>query len=291
MLIRTDENLNIIQLITVGCVLPNTPNYYQIEKEDITDEIIHHILDYQYINNQFVLRVDQHEKREKVLETKLTNMRMICNQTITYGIDYNNAHYSLSDEDQMNLTNLSLMAQSGVPYVPYHADGQLCRMYSAEEIIAISQLAIQWITFHTTYYNFTKSYLKNITDMNQLIAFQYGMPLSEYFMTEIQTIMGGIDITPFMVQLFPDPISNYSHYMIYRPDLSVDTIDFSKAIFWDPDEHRPEPPSPEPDPGPEPPNEGDDPIEPETLPDEDEQIDDDGDFQSSNGEDNPIHNS
>ena len=51
-----------------------------------------------------------------------------------------------------------LMAQystikEGAPAVPYHADGELCRMYPAEEFASLAQAATAHVFYHRTYCN------------------------------------------------------------------------------------------------------------------------------------------
>ena len=242
MLIRINNNHDIIQFILVGTVPYGTPNFYQIKKEDVTDEILRHILHYQYIDGQFILKSDAAEKLAQVKSTKLANMRTICNQVIEYGIDVNNEHFSLSPEDQMNLTNLSMMAQGGIEQIPYHADGELCRIFTATEIIEIATLAIRWITFHTTYHNFMKAKINDMTDPTTIAEFQYGDTLGSPYMEHVQEMIGGLDPTPYLIHMFDDPIENYSS--ILDPvdcTETVDAIDFDAAHFsGGPDEEDPD---------------------------------------------------
>ena len=73
MLIQVNDNHDIICVKLVGTVPYGTPNFYQIKKEDVTDEILRHILHYQYIDGQFILKSDAAEKLAQVKSTKLTN--------------------------------------------------------------------------------------------------------------------------------------------------------------------------------------------------------------------------
>jgi len=70
-------------------------------------------------------------------ESKINEMSRICRQTIEAGFDLElrgeTRHFSLSTQDQLNLISLSTMAQTQ-SIIPYHADGEECEFYTADEI-------------------------------------------------------------------------------------------------------------------------------------------------------------
>lgn len=59
---------------------------------------------------------------------KIVEMSAVSNVKITDGVDYNNEHFRLTMNDQISLTTLGYLAQSGQS-VPYHADGKVCRIF------------------------------------------------------------------------------------------------------------------------------------------------------------------
>lgn len=240
MIIQIDENNNVISLITVGGLPEGDPSYIRLNKYDVPTEILEHITDYKYIDGEFIHQDDPDIKYiDDIRNTKITLISSACKQVIEAGIDFNGEHYSLTAEDQMNLTNLSMMAQT-LPMVPYHADGQLCRMYSAEEITTLATNAIRWVTFHTTYHNFLKSYIKSITDLQTLIETHYGSMLPDAYTEQLSQILSdGVDFTKFLVDV-PDT-TDY--------DKLTGKIDIDK-MTWEEDMNQPEPtPEPEPDEG------------------------------------------
>ena len=77
------------------------------------------------------------EVRSQLLET----ISQSCQQTILNGIDVtltngNVEHFSLEEADQINLTTAYNAVQSGAAGYPYHANNQLCKIYSAEQVYA-----------------------------------------------------------------------------------------------------------------------------------------------------------
>lgn len=121
---------------------------------------------------------------------KITEMCAICQTTITNGIDYNDEHYRLNTTDQINLTSLYTLAQTGRS-VPYHADGKVCRMFAPEEFIPLVQQGIQWVTYHTTYYNLLKNQIANMESIEDIQAVTYGMELKPEYQAIINAIVGG----------------------------------------------------------------------------------------------------
>lgn len=204
MYIQTQADGTITQVITVG-VKP-TENGYEIERSSIPDEILQHIFQYKYIDGEFVKNETVLESKiDQIRSMKIANMSAICNQLITRGVDFNNEHYSLTSDDQINLMKLeSIATLSPSTQIFYHPDGGLCRAYSTEEILQLANLATMWIVYHTTYFNFTKAQLSQETDVEKIINFQYGDTLNDTFNTQIQQIASGID-TSNMPTILDDP--------------------------------------------------------------------------------------
>lgn len=126
---------------------------------------------------------------EQARSVKITEMCAICQTTITNGIDYDGAHYRLNTTDQINLMSLNMLAQTGQP-VPYHADGEVCRMFTPEEFIPLVQQGIKWITYHTTYFNLLKNQINHMENIDSIKAVTYGMELQPAYQAIINTIIG-----------------------------------------------------------------------------------------------------
>ena len=98
--------------------------------------------------NQPDLSVLKAEKAEELSEA--------CHSAIVAGIDVTlsdgtTGHFAMEETDQINLTTAYNAVQTGAAGYPYHADGQLCKMYPAADIIAISEAATAHKLYHTTY--------------------------------------------------------------------------------------------------------------------------------------------
>ena len=117
-----------------------------------------------------------------------------CRSTIEAGIDFNGEHYSLTSQDQTNILCWRGVASSGSA-VPYHADGEHCRMYTAEEFIGLSSAAIAHITHNTTYCNLLMRWIETLTNVEEIYEVAYGQTeLPEEYYEEYVTVMTAIGV-------------------------------------------------------------------------------------------------
>lgn len=127
-------------------------------------------------------------------EQKIKEIRKMCNQIITAGFDVLlsdnlHHHFSLTTQDQLNLTTLSAMAASGAEQIPYHADGESCKFYSAQDVQTIVQSAMDFKTFHITYHNALKSYVDSLTLMSDIEKVSYGMEIPEEYQSDVLKVI------------------------------------------------------------------------------------------------------
>ncbi len=114
---------------------------------------------------------------------KEAELASACNAAITSGIDVETTqgteHFSLEETDQINLTTAYNAVMSGATEYPYHADGSLCRMFSADEIKDISNASIAHKMYHTTLCNHLLTWARRVETADELDAITYtaeGLP-------------------------------------------------------------------------------------------------------------------
>ncbi len=124
-----------------------------------------------------------------VRAAKLSEISKTCNAVIVDGIDIklgeDNVHFNLSIEDQSNINNLFRVVELGGTEFPYQADGGVCRIYSAAEIMQIYIAAQAHVTAQTTYHNELKQYIQSLEDADTISGIHYGMTLPEPYLTEM----------------------------------------------------------------------------------------------------------
>lgn len=134
---------------------------------------------------------------EYVRDAKIAEMSRACNATIEAGVtvtlsDGLEHTFTLTDEDQANMTSLLLMVANGETLIPYHASGELCVFYSVEDITIITTAATALKTYHTTYYNSLKLWVASMTDITEISAVTYGASIpEEYQSVVLQTLLAG----------------------------------------------------------------------------------------------------
>jgi hypothetical protein len=77
------------------------------------------------------------------------------------------------------------MAAEGNNMIPYHADGELCKYYSAADINTIVNMATIHKTYNTTYFNALQGYIKDMDDMTAISEIYYGIEIPQEYRSEI----------------------------------------------------------------------------------------------------------
>lgn len=113
---------------------------------------------------------------EQVRAAKKAEIGLACSAAIYAGIDVGGAHYSLTEHDQTELMAQFQTVKAGAEEVPYHADGELCRMYTAEEFTALAQTATAHVFYHRTYCNHLNAWIKR-AGLDEIPAIVYGADL------------------------------------------------------------------------------------------------------------------
>lgn len=142
--------------------------------------------------NEEVVVIDNNEEvtLDYLKAQKVKEMSYICNQTIVNGFDITLSdgevhHFSLTVQDQLNLITLSAMISAGEQTIPYHADGELCRNFSALDMGNVIRAATELKTFHTTYYNSLKAYIESVENKEDLLCITYGMDIPVEYQSDV----------------------------------------------------------------------------------------------------------
>lgn len=132
------------------------------------------------------------EPIENIISQKKTELSAECEKAIIAGVDVGDVHYSLTIEDQANILAWMAVAQTGKA-VPYHCDGQLCRVYTADEFMEVANAAVAYKTHHTTYCNLLMRQVEAMTVADEVKAVQYGITqLEGKYAEQYQIIMASL---------------------------------------------------------------------------------------------------
>lgn len=129
---------------------------------------------------------------ESVIPAKKEELSKACEATIVAGVDVGDKHYSMTIEDQANILAWMAVAQTGKS-IPYHSDGQPCRVYTAEEFMTVANAAVAFKTAQTTYCNLLMRQVEEMTDAEEVKAVAYGVTqLNEKYQAQYDVIMASL---------------------------------------------------------------------------------------------------
>lgn len=133
------------------------------------------------------------EKNKKELEEAKANKKAeissICHGNILKGVEINGSQYRYDFADQNNISNMTTLAiQTGLG-VPYHADGEDCRIFTRDEIVELYIAEETNVTHNTTYNNQMKAYIDSLNDVDAVKAIKYGDELTGSYLETYNTMM------------------------------------------------------------------------------------------------------
>ena len=109
---------------------------------------------------------------------KLTEISKSCEDYIYAGtdvtlLDNTTKHFTYTLADQSNISEMFTAIMAGATEYPYHADGEICKVYTKEQIIAIYGTLSLFKTEATTYHNSLKAQINAMTDADAILAIKF----------------------------------------------------------------------------------------------------------------------
>lgn len=115
---------------------------------------------------------------DSVKAEKITEIKKDCEEYIYAGADVTYAdgikeHFTYTLADQSNISEMFTAVMAGATEYPYHADGEICKIYTKEQIVAIYGTLSLFKTEATTYHNSLKAQIKAMTDAEAISAIKF----------------------------------------------------------------------------------------------------------------------
>lgn len=125
-----------------------------------------------------------------IKSSKVKTMSAKCEQTIVEGVtvtltDGKDYHFALNLSDQMMIDSLAARANNGEDALPYHADGEPDRFFSAADILEVKKKMDDHVLYHRTYFNSLKVYIGAIEDALTVAGIQYGVEIPEEYQSDV----------------------------------------------------------------------------------------------------------
>lgn len=120
---------------------------------------------------------------EELQESKVKEMNIEQQKLIQNGIDVTLTngvieHFTLSSQDQTSLMGLQTQVAQGLENIPWHTSDQSehCKYYSNTDMALIVTTAMQFVTWHVTYFRDLRIYIRTL-DKDFVSNVYYGMDI------------------------------------------------------------------------------------------------------------------
>ena len=115
---------------------------------------------------------------DSVKAEKITEIKKDCEDYIYAGTSVTYAdgateHFTYNLADQSNISEMFTAVMAGATEYPYHADGEICKIYTKEQIVAIYGTLSLFKTEATTYHNSLKAQINAMTDAEAISATKF----------------------------------------------------------------------------------------------------------------------
>ena len=139
-------------------------------------------------------KVEQPDPVETARETKIEELSVACNTAINTGTqvqlsDGSTEPFTYGLADQSNVSEMFNAVLLGATEYPYHANDDDCRMYSAQDIVAIYATLSAFKTGQTTYHNQLKRYTKTLATQEEIETVTYGQELTGEYLDKYNELM------------------------------------------------------------------------------------------------------
>ena len=127
---------------------------------------------------------------EELQVSKKREISQACETAIYAGVDVklsdgSTEHFSLTEHDQLNLFGKQVQLAAGTTELEYHADGQPCRYYSAEDMQFITSTAMAYVSYHTTYCNAVNMWIAGCETADEIQQIYYGADVPEQYQSDV----------------------------------------------------------------------------------------------------------
>ena len=115
---------------------------------------------------------------DSIKTEKIAEIKKDCEDYIYAGADVTYAdgvkeHFTYNLADQSNISEMFTAVMAGATEYPYHADGEICKIYTKEQIVTIYGTLSLFKTEATTYHNSLKAQINAMTDASAISAIKF----------------------------------------------------------------------------------------------------------------------
>ena len=129
---------------------------------------------------------------DEVKEAKVAEMNKAQQDAIQSGVDVTlsdgkSHHFSLSDHDQLSLMGLQTQVIAGSDKIPWHTSDMKtgCEYFSNSDMALITEKAMEFVTWHITYFINLRLYINSLLDRESVEAIYYGICIPEEYQDDV----------------------------------------------------------------------------------------------------------
>ena len=143
-------------------------------------------------NEKYIAKTVYVKTLEEEQTEKISEMNEIQQLTIRDGVlitlsDGTTEQFTLKDQDQTSLMGLQTLVAQGVENIPWHSADQSkhCKYYSNADMAIIAEKALQFITYHVTYFRDLRIYIRSLQTKEEVQSVTYGMTIPVEYQSEV----------------------------------------------------------------------------------------------------------
>lgn len=95
-------------------------------------------------------------------------------------------HFTLTSQDQTSLMGLQSQVAQGLDNIPWHTSDQTehCKYYSNADMALIVTAAMQYVTWHVTYFRDLRIYIRSLDEKEIINNIYYGISIPEEYQSQ-----------------------------------------------------------------------------------------------------------
>lgn len=119
---------------------------------------------------------EMNNEQQKIIQTGI-------NVTLTDGTT---EHFTLTSQDQTSLMGLQAQVAQGLDNIPWHTSNQTehCKYYSNADMSLIVTSAMQYVTWHVTYFRDLRIYIRSLDEKEAVTNIYYGVAIPEEYQSQ-----------------------------------------------------------------------------------------------------------
>ncbi len=125
-------------------------------------------------------------KEQKVAEMNAKQQLAIKNGVDVILSDGSIEHFTLTEHDQTSLIGLQTQVVQGVQNIPWHNSDETehCKFYSNEDMKLITSTAMEYLTWHITYFRDLRIYIRSLNTKEEVKSIEYGVTIPDQYRSD-----------------------------------------------------------------------------------------------------------